>query len=235
MRAVALFSGGKDSTAALHKAFFNGVELVGACVAKPREDSAVFHYPYTEIAVKVATSMGLNCLYEEVGDDLESIKKFLKSCSDEFGADYLIAGVLRSDFQRIRLEYAARSLGKSLLLPFWGADPPLYLKEIYKMGIRFVVVRAMASGFPRDLVGKVVGWEDIDRLLIASSKYKFDPAFEGGEAETLVIDAPLMKKSLRLEGRKADLPGEVSHYFITRAELVEKPGRRSEGKNPRDG
>lgn len=221
MKAVGLFSGGKDSTAALHQALFSGFNIVGVCIAKPIEDSLIFHYPYTEIAVKLAESMGLSTYYDEVYDDLTSIKKFLTSCTDYFNANYLIAGVLRSDFQRIRLEYIAWLTGKHLILPFWGIDPVIYLKNLYRMGIRFVIVKSMARGIPHDLVGKELNLNDIDRLIVASVKYKFNPAFEGGEAETLVVKAPLLRKHLLLKGELKPLSSEVLNYFIIHYKLVD--------------
>ncbi|RLG72167.1 MAG: ATP-binding protein, partial [Thermoprotei archaeon] len=50
MRFAALFSGGKDSTYALHLAMLKGLEIVCLITLKPlREDSWMFHYPSVEI------------------------------------------------------------------------------------------------------------------------------------------------------------------------------------------
>ena len=220
MKAVVLFSGGKDSTAALHYAYFGGLDVKGLCIAKPMEDSLYFHYPYTEVAVLLAQLMGFNYYYDEVSDDINSIKNFIKNCVDSFGADYIIAGVLRSDFQRVRLEYIAWLLGKKLLAPLWGVDPVAHLHNLYRMGIRFIIVKSMARGIPPQIVGKELDLEDIEELVIASSEYKFNPAFEGGEAETLVTKAPLMKRKLITRGEVKVLSDEVLNYFIIHYEIV---------------
>lgn len=220
MKAVVLFSGGKDSTAALHYAYFGGLDVRGLCIAKPLEDSLYFHYPYTEIAVRLAQLMGFNYYYDLVDDDVSGIKNFIKNCVDIFKADYIVAGILRSDFQRLRLEHIAWLLGKKLLTPLWGIDPVVHLYNLYKMNIRFIIVKAMASGIPSKLVGKELDLTDIEELVIASSKYKFNPAFEGGEAETLVTKAPLMRKRIITKGEVKVLSNEVLNYFIIHFEIV---------------
>lgn len=221
MSVAALFSGGKDSTAALHRAYFRGLQVKGVCIARPVEDSLFFHYPYTELAVVLAEQMGLPYYYEGVRDDLDSVREFVRNCVNHFEADHIVAGVLRSDFQRLRLEYIARSLGKGLIAPLWGVDPVKHLYDVYKMGIRYVIVKSMARGIPKRLVGKVLELGDIEELVIASAKYKFNPSFEGGEAETLVVRAPLMRKALRVTGEVRALSDEVLNYFINHYELVD--------------
>lgn len=215
MKAVVLFSGGKDSTASLHLSYFTGADIRGVCIAKPKEDSMVFHYPYTELAVEIAKLMGFDYFYDTVNDNVESIARFIDKCSDVFKASDIIAGVIRSDYQRVKLSIAVRKIGKKLVMPLWGFDPEEYLWAIHKMGIRFIIVKSMAYGLPRSLIGKIMDERDINYLLLASRKYKFNPAFEGGEAETLVVKAPLMKGKIHVEGEVRTLHDEILNYFIT--------------------
>ncbi|MEM3244998.1 MAG: ATP-binding protein, partial [Metallosphaera sp.] len=50
----------------------------------------------------------------------------------------------------------------------------------------------------------------------SSRKYKFNPAFEGGEAETFVLYAPLFKRKLIVEGKPIKLGEYEWEYRIER-------------------
>ena len=69
------------------------------------------------------------------------------------------------------------------------------------------------------LAGK---YESIEELKTISNQFKFDPLFEGGEGETLVIDSPLFIKKLEILDSSICKIGGYSYLKITDAVLSDK-------------
>ena len=175
MRAAVLFSGGKDSVAAAHFAVFGGYETTLLTVrALPYSD--MFHFPNLRWARVQAEAMGLAHRFVRK-EDLPDVLK---------GFDVLFTGAVESSYQRFYLDRLGRALGIRTVHRLWMADEKV-AQEIYK---DFVIVFGLvaADGMGEDLLGKEV------RLAP-----RVHPFFEGGEAETFVLDAPLFKKRLRIE------------------------------------
>ena len=87
------------------------------------------------------------------------------------------------------------------------------MRDLVEEGFKFIITSASAYGFPLELVGKEITRDDVEMIIEAARKYGFNPAFEGGEAETFVIDAPLFKRRLKVVGKLINL-GEFERRFI---------------------
>jgi diphthamide synthase (EF-2-diphthine--ammonia ligase) len=83
-----------------------------------------------------------------------------------------------------------------------------------------MLISYSSAGFsPRDL-GVRADHELLSRFLDIAGKWGSHPAFEGGEAETLVLSAPLFPRTLRVNG-SVRVEGEYNaRYEITEAELI---------------
>jgi len=55
-----------------------------------------------------------------------------------------------------------------------------------------------------------------------SRKYGFNLSFEGGDAETLVVDAPLFKYRLELTGRKHIVSEYEGYYIVEEIKSIKK-------------
>ena len=64
--------------------------------------------------------------------------------------------------------------------------------------------------------------ESVQRLESLSSKYGFNLNFEGGEAETLVVDCPIYKKKLEIRTGMVKWFGDNGIFEITDYELIDK-------------
>ena len=52
----------------------------------------------------------------------------------------------------------------------------------------------------------------IDEAILLQKKYRINPAGEGGEFETFVVDCPLFKKALKVVG--GDIVGEENTFHM---------------------
>ena len=202
MKVAALYSGGKDSTYALHWGYLQGLDIECLISIYPREYSMLFHYPGIEATVYQAKAMNINILYSKaVNNEEYTLYSLLKEAKERYNIKGVIAGALLSDYQRMRLAFITEKLGLSLYTPLWRIDQRNYMKEIIKNGIKFIITSVSSYGLSHKYIGRIVTLELLNEILVIASKYRLSPAFEGEEAETLVIDAPLFKQKLMIKGR----------------------------------
>ena len=82
-------------------------------------------------------------------------------------------------------------MGLEHISPLWGRDPQEYMNWLIDTGFRFVITSVSSGGLDDSWLGRVLSKGDLPRLIRAANRHGFDPSFEGGEAETFVIDSPL--------------------------------------------
>ena len=77
-------------------------------------------------------------------------------------------------------------------------------------------------GLGKEWLGRLIDVQALGRLAALSAKYGFSLVFEGGEAETLVIDCPLFQKKLQINEATLHWDGQRGMFEIQDASLVEK-------------
>ncbi|MEM0092366.1 MAG: diphthine--ammonia ligase [Saccharolobus sp.] len=219
MKICSLFSGGKDSTYALHWAVFKGFEIACLITLIPkREDSWMFQYPNVTYTKYQAEVMGFKLLTfttsGEKNTELEDLKRAFIEAKKE-GAEGIVSGALLSDYQRLNISLVAEEVGLKTFTPLWRKNQAEYLKELVKEGFKFIITSASAYGFPFELVGKEINENNVETIIKAAIRYGFNPAFEGGEAETFVTYAPLFKKELKVKGILRRISDYEWRYEIT--------------------
>jgi len=87
----------------------------------------------------------------------------------------------------------AREGGLEPIAPLWGVDQEEYLREVVRSGMRVMMTRVSAYGLGKELLGSVLDAQSVETIIQLSRKYRFNPSFDGGEAETFVLDAPFYR------------------------------------------
>jgi diphthine-ammonia ligase len=207
VRVCALLSGGKDSNYALYKAMGEGAEVACIVVVHPmREDSWMFHSINTSVAGLQAEAMGLrdrvyNVTVSGVKErEVEELGASLAELWRTTGFDTIVVGAIASRYQMERIKRLALKLGVKVYAPLWGLNQEEYLRMLVREGFKFVITSITTMGLPPRLLGRPVGLGEVEEIVRLSKIYGFNPAFEGGEAETLVYDAPHYKQTICLEG-----------------------------------
>jgi uncharacterized protein (TIGR00290 family) len=94
--------------------------------------------------------------------------------------------------------------------------------KLIERGFNIVIVAVSAMGLGREWLGKVLDIEAISKLALLSKKYGFNLTFEGGEAETLVVDCPLFTKRIEINSANIRWDGQRGIFEIQDVALVEK-------------
>ncbi|MEM0380815.1 MAG: diphthine--ammonia ligase [Desulfurococcaceae archaeon] len=217
MKTTVLYSGGKDSCYALHYAYLQGYDVVVLTTIIPHYDySMIYHKPFENVLKLQSISMGIPIEIEHVYDDsneLIVLKKLLMRVRDEYGVKTVFTGCVISDYQRMLFTSIADEIGLKIVNPFWRIDEKKYLFELIDHGFEFMLVSINTYGLPPYLLGRVITRNDIVEIISRSEKYGFNPSLDGGEAETIVVNAPLFSKRIVIEGRVFS-KNMYEHYFI---------------------
>ena len=85
-----------------------------------------------------------------------------------------------------------------------------------------MIVSVAAEGLTRKWLGKVLNGKSIKELISLASRYRFNPAGEGGEYETLVLDAPIFRKRIVVKKARPVWMGDSGYLEIEEAYLAMK-------------
>ncbi len=219
MRAVALFSGGKDSTYALYIAMQQGFEVERLVTIFPTvEDSYMYHIPAVERTEYQARAMGIPQDIYRVGDTREELENVLKN----YDVDAVISGAIASNYQRSRIEEVCTSLGLLSYTPLWGKDQRLLLEDMLLAGFEVMIIAVAAYGLDESFLGKILDYGVLNRLAEIEKKYSINIAGEGGEYETYVLNAPFFKNRIAVESAEKIWDGIRGHMLLKRLALVGK-------------
>ncbi len=225
MRVALLFSGGKDSTYAGWIVQHQGWQIETLITVRPNSpDSWMFHYPNVEWTGLQAEALGIpqKIVPNNGRDELESLERSLRQLKNEFGLHGLVTGAVASDYQKSRIDRICDAAGLKSYSPVWHKRPRTLVNDLRQADFRVIMTRVAANGLDKSWLGKEMTYDDWDRLVELSKKYGFNPAGEGGEYETFVLDAPHFKKRVIVEKGSISSVGDTATFTIEKASLGEK-------------
>ena len=227
MRACVLFSGGKDSAFALWCVIHQGYEIACLLTILPqRNDSWMFHYPDIEWTRLQAEAVGIPQVTAKASgvkeEELGAMKEALLELKRTRGIDCVVTGAIASEYQKWRIETICYELGLRSVAPLWRKDPEQLLIEQVEMGFEFILTACMAMGLGPDWLGRMIDSKAIDELKSISRRYGISLVFEGGEAETYVLNAPIFSRKIRVVEAHPVWKGDSGSLDIIRASLYDK-------------
>ncbi len=227
MRLAALISGGKDSIYAAYKAAEKDELACLISFKSKREDSYMFHIPNIELVKVQAESMELPLIFLESSGikekELEDIKKGLKEAVKKYKIEGVVSGALASNYQKERIDKICEELDLKSIAPLWHIDPEQYLKDLIKNRFKVIITGIAAEGLTEDFLGKEIDEDLIEDLKKINEKIGMHLGFEGGEAETLVLDCPLFKKKVIIKEAEKQTESECcGQYIIKKVSLINK-------------
>ena len=226
MKAAVLFSGGKDSTMAVYKAIEEGyyVEYLVSMISDNPE-SYMFHVPNIHITKLSSEAMGIPLIMAKTHGvkekELDDLKKVLNKLKNR-GVEAIFAGALASEYQKSRIDQLCSDLGLMSNAPLWHIDPKEYMEEIIDSGFEVIIISVSAEGLDESWLGRRIDHQLLEEIIILNSKYGMHMAFEGGEAETLVLDCPIFKKRIKIIEASNVWDRDSGYLLITKAELENK-------------
>jgi diphthine-ammonia ligase len=218
---TALVSGGKDSVYSAYLAETQGLTVDELLTIAPDDpDSFLFHTPNVGLVRWIAAAWGKRHRIVPVhgtGEEVETAA--LRSALAESSGP-VVAGAIASAYQWSRLERLTFELGRPLYVPLWGKDAGRVVREEISAGLDIRVVQVAADPLGPEWVGRRLDLAALAELeRISANVRPIQVAGEGGEYETLVVDAPFYRAPVVLEGERVERRGGATRMTIVDAHL----------------
>jgi diphthine-ammonia ligase len=200
MKLGVLFSGGKDSSYAMFKASKeHDIECLISVISK-NKDSFMFHTPFMHLIENQSKSLEIPLVkIETLGkkeEELKDLKKAIKLAIEQFEIKGVVTGTVESVYQSTRIQKICDELNIHCFNPLWQKNQVELLKELVENEFKVKIVKVAGEGLDESFLGKMIDENMIKKLIELNKKYGINPAFEGGEGETLVIESPMFKNKL---------------------------------------
>ena len=225
MKLASLFSGGKDSTYAIYLAQKQGHEIKCLLSVFPKSDeSHLLHHPNMKWTKLQSDSMKIPQLTiasnsDQTDNELSLLENLLQNAIDKYQIDGLVHGGIKSKFQKEKFENICSKLNLHVIAPLWDTDPESYMNDLVDAKFNFIMTTVSSDGLDDSWLGKIISKSDIVLLKSLSEKFGFNLNFEGGEAETFVINCPLFEHSIKINQTEKNWDGYRGRFEIVDAEL----------------
>ncbi|MEM0128561.1 MAG: diphthine--ammonia ligase [Thermoplasmata archaeon] len=222
---TALVSGGKDSIYAAYLASTQGWPVRELLVMEPQEtDSWMFHTPNLALVDRQAEAMGVPVRRVPVGaSGPEAETRALADALREGAPGPVSVGAIASSFQWRRVIAAADAARRRVYAPLWRVDPMRVVSEEIAAGLDIRLVQVAAEGLGEGWLGRRLDREALAAIAaLAERGPAVHPAGEGGEFETVVLDAPFFRRRLVPERSRIERRGPWARWTIERARTEAK-------------
>lgn len=223
MKLAILFSGGKDSCYALHKASKEHEVVCLLSVLSKNPESYMFHTPNINLTKLQAKAMELPLITKttqgEKELELKDLKILIDTAIKKYNIKGVVTGALASVYQAKRVQKICQELDLWCFNPLWQMDQVELLNELIENKFETIIVGVF--GYPLDdsYLGKTIDQDMIKKLITLNKKYQINPAGEGGELETFVTNGPMFKKKITIKESEIEYEKNAGILIIKKAEI----------------
>lgn len=202
MKLAALLSGGKDSMYAMYqlRKQHEIVQIVSMLSENP--ESYMFHVPNVRLVAEQAKLLDLPVTFAETKGEkeleLEDLKRVFQQLKER-GIEGIVTGAVASRYQKQRIDKICKDVGLESLAPLWFQAPKELLINMIKDGFEIMIVAVGAPPLDESWLGRIVDYKCVGELVKLNMQYGIHVTFEGGEAESFVLDCPMFSKKIVVE------------------------------------
>ena len=114
------------------------------------------------------------------------------------------------------MDIICADLSLKSIAPLWHTNEDLYIQELIK-NFTVIIVGIAADRLKKNILGTRIGITFVDMM----RSLNVNPIGEGGEYESLVLECPLFKKSIKIEEFEIKMEKEhTGQYLVKKAVLV---------------
>jgi len=226
MKLGVLFSGGKDSTLALHKAAEKEEVTCLITLRSKNPESYMFHTPNIDWTELQAEALELPLISKETQgkkeDELADMEQAICQAIEKFHIEGVVTGAVESVYQTERIQRICHRLDVWCFNPLWKKNQKALLEELLQRRFRVLISGIFAYPLDEKWLGKEINPDIIQKLIVLQQEYGISPSGEGGEIETTVLDAPMFKRKIQILDYLAQVRGNAGVFRIKLAKLVPK-------------
>jgi diphthine-ammonia ligase len=226
MKLGVLFSGGKDSTLALHIAAEYETVACLVTLKSMNPESYMFHTPNIDVTRLQAEALNLPILTQTTEgrkeEELRDLKQAIISAVSQFQIKGIVTGAVESVYQSTRIQRICHHLNLWCFNPLWKRNQRELLEELIAKRFKVIISGIFAYPLDETWLGKQLDPEMISKLTKMENEFGISPSGEGGEIETTVLDAPRFKQKIEILRHTQEAKGNSGIINITEARLAAK-------------
>lgn len=207
MKCAVLFSGGKDSTYAAYLTKKYDYEI--SClisIFSENPESYMFHTPSIMKVKKQAEIMNIPIIIQKTKgqkeEELKDLKKAVETAKKDYNIEAVVTGAVKSAYQATRIQKICDVLELECLNPLWQKNQFKLLADLISDEFKVVITGVFAYPLDDSWLGREINEEFINEMTNVYEKYKINPAGEGGEFETFVLNCPLFSRELKIQKKE---------------------------------
>ena len=228
MKLLGLFSGGKDSTFALYQARKLGHEISCLVTICPYSDSSMlFHYPNCKLVSYLGEALNIPSLVFDAKsvtkeEEMRALESAIVMTRSQYRVEGIVHGAIYSRYQKQVIQNICEKLDLEEVSPIWHIKESSYIDKLIEENFEIRIVAVAAMGLDDSWLGVRLDSRSLERLKLIARMYRINLTFEGGDAETLVVDCPMYRKKLEIRRATTKWDGQRGIFEIQDAALVEK-------------
>ena len=225
MKLAALFSGGKDSTYAIHLAKKLSHSIEALLTLYPHSsESHLLHHPNIKFTSLQSESMKIPQLIEEISSvdaetEFKKLEKLIILAKKNYSIEGIVHGGILSKYQKDNFSLICKKNNLEIISPLWNKNPRSYMKELLDENFEYIISSVSSDGLDNSWLGQIIDKKRLEHLEKLQSKFGFNLNFEGGEAETFVTNCPLFEKPLFIQDSSTEWDGYRGRFEILEAKL----------------
>ncbi len=226
MKLGILLSGGKDSLYAAYLASKDHKLACSITIQSENKESYMFHTPNINLVGIQSEAMGIPLILRTTKgvkeQELEDLKSAIIEAKEKYDIEGIVTGAVASQYQAQRVQEICHELDLWCFNPLWQVDQVQLLRDLLENEFETKIIGVY--GYPLDerFLGKTIDEKTIEELERMQEEYKINPAGEGGETESLVVDCPLFNKKIQIQKSEQEWENYAGTYTVLEAELVDK-------------
>jgi len=222
MKLAALTSGGKDSIYAIQLAIREGHEITDLVTIEPdRDDSYMFHSANIHMVDLISRSSDIPLTTRTTRGEKEKELDDLEIALGHLDVEGVVVGAIESEYQASRVRRICNTMGIEMVVPLWHIEPELLIRDMVRV-MDIMIVHVSAMGLDEEWLGRTIDGSAIDALIDLNRRYGIHICGEGGEYETLVLDAPVFRSRIGILDAEIIWEGDRGIYQVKDARLTGK-------------
>jgi len=190
------WSGGKDSTLALHYALQDPTIEIRFLVTTVTEqyNRVSMHGIRETLLIKQAESIGIPLYQIRLGEmpDMETYDNTMRTHLSKFKAEgithSIFGDIFLEDLRKYR-ESKLAEIGLKAIFPLWHKNTRDLISEFINLNYKTIIVCTQEN--LKDICGKIISEDLVDQL-----PSEIDPCGENGEFHTFTFEGPIFKNKI---------------------------------------
>ncbi|MFH1239854.1 MAG: diphthine--ammonia ligase [Candidatus Diapherotrites archaeon] len=222
-----LFSSGKDSTYSLYLMQKQGYDVVCLAVMNTvNPNSYMYHKPDMKLVELQSQALGIPLLIQKTKGvkekELRELELLLKKAKQKYCIEGVITGALFSNYQRERIAKICKKLKLECFNPLWHKNQEEYMKELIDNDFKFIFTSIACYGLDEKWLGKTINNEQLKKLIELNKTIGINVAGEGGEFESLVLNAPNFRKKIEIQKSEKIMGNEFTGLLKIKKAVLKK-------------